>query len=38
MSGMTPEMEKLLVLQDREQKHARLARELSVWPAEMKAL
>ena len=38
MSGMPPEMEKLLVLQDREQKHARLTRELTVWPAEMKAL
>ncbi len=38
MSGMSPEMEKLLVLQEREQRHMRLERELAVWPAEMKAL
>jgi len=38
MSGPAPEMEKLLVLQEREQKKMRLERELAAWPTEMKAL
>lgn len=38
MSGMVPEMEKLLVLQEREQRKMRLERELTAWPVEMKAL
>ena len=38
MSAMDPQMEKLLVLQEREQKRMRLERELGGWPAEMKAL
>lgn len=35
---MAPEMEKLLVLQEREQKRMRLEKELTAWPIEMKAL
>ena len=38
MSGMVPEIEKLLVLQEREQKKMRLERELTAWPVEMKNL
>ena len=38
MSGVAPELEKLLVLQDREQKKMRLDRELGAWPNELKAL
>jgi len=38
MSGVAPELEKLLVLQEREQKKMRLERELGVWPNELKAL
>ncbi|NBS14694.1 MAG: hypothetical protein EBT57_07815 [Verrucomicrobia bacterium] len=38
MSGVAPELEKLLVLQEREQKKMRLERELGAWPNELKAL
>jgi len=38
MSGVAPELEKLLVLQEREQKKMRLERELAAWPTELKAL
>lgn len=38
MSGIPIELEKLLVLQDREQRKSRLERELTGWPGEMKAL
>ena len=38
MSAMDPSMEKLLVLQEREQKKMRLEKELAAWPTEMKAL
>ena len=38
MSGVAPELEKLLVLQEREQKKMRLERELAAWPNELKAL
>ena len=38
MSAIAPEMEKLLVLQEREQKKMRLEKELTAWPTEMKAL
>ena len=38
MSGVAAELEKLLVLQDREQKKMRLDRELGAWPNELKAL
>ncbi|NBQ65087.1 MAG: hypothetical protein EBT95_06065, partial [Verrucomicrobia bacterium] len=38
MSGPSPEIEKLLVLQEREQRKMRLEKELAVWPAEVKAL
>ena len=38
MSAMDPQMEKLLVLQEREQRKMRLDRELSGWPTEMKSL
>lgn len=38
MSGVAPELEKLLVLQEREQKKMRLERELTAWPSELKAL
>lgn len=38
MSGVTPELEKLLVLQEREQKKMRLERELAAWPTELKTL
>jgi hypothetical protein len=38
MSGLAPELEKLLVLQEREQRQMRLNKELSAWPNEMKAL
>ena len=38
MSGPAPEMEKLLVLQEREQRRMRLERELAAWPTEMKIL
>ncbi|HBZ84354.1 MAG TPA: hypothetical protein DEO44_01270 [Verrucomicrobia subdivision 6 bacterium] len=38
MSGLPPELEKLLVLQEREQRQMRLSKELGAWPNEMKAL
>ena len=38
MSGVAAELEKLLVLQEREQKKMRLDRELGAWPNELKAL
>jgi predicted nucleic acid-binding Zn-ribbon protein len=38
MSVMDPQMEKLLVLQEREQRKMRLDRELAAWPTEMKSL
>ena len=38
MSTMDPQMEKLLVLQEREQRKMRLDRELAAWPTEMKSL
>ena len=38
MSGLAPELEKLLVLQEREQRQMRLNKELAVWPNEMTAL
>lgn len=38
MSELAPELEKLLVLQEREQRQMRLNKELSAWPNEMKAL
>ena len=38
MSGLPPELEKLLVLQEREQRQMRLSKELVAWPNEMKAL
>jgi len=38
MSVMDPQMEKLLVLQEREQRKMRLDRELAAWPTEMKLL
>ena len=38
MSTMDPQMEKLLVLQEREQRKMRLDWELSGWPTEMKSL
>ena len=38
MSAMDPQMEKLLVLQEREQRKMRLDRELAAWPTEMKSL
>lgn len=38
MSGVAAELEKLLVLQDREQKKMRLDRELGAWPNELKVL
>jgi predicted nucleic acid-binding Zn-ribbon protein len=38
MSGLAPELEKLLVLQEREQRQMRLSKELAAWPNEMKAL
>lgn len=38
MSGVAPELEKLLVLQEREQRKMRLERELAAWPSELKAL
>ena len=38
MSGVAPELEKLLVLQEREQKKMRLERELAAWPNEIKTL
>ena len=38
MSGLAPELEKLLVLQEREQRQMRLSKELGAWPNEMKAL
>ena len=38
MSGVPHELEKLLVLQEREQKKMRLERELGAWPSELKAL
>jgi len=36
MSGLAPELEKLLVLQEREQRQMRLNKELAAWPNEMK--
>jgi predicted nucleic acid-binding Zn-ribbon protein len=38
MSGLAPELEKLLVLQEREQRQMRLNKELAAWPNEMKSL
>ena len=38
MSGLAPELEKLLVLQEREQRQMRLGKELAAWPNEVKAL
>ena len=38
MSAIDPDMEKLLVLQEREQRKMRLEKELAAWPVEMKAL
>jgi len=38
MSGLAPELEKLLVLQEREQRQMRLNKELAAWPNEMKGL
>ncbi len=38
MSTMAPEMEKLLVLQEREKRKMRLEKELAAWPIEMKTL
>lgn len=38
MSGLAPELEKLLVLQEREQRWMRLSKELAGWPNEVKAL
>ena len=38
MSGLAPELEKLLVLQEREQRQMRLNKELAAWPNEMKLL
>jgi len=38
MSEVAPEIEKLLVLQEREQKKMRLERELAAWPNELKSL
>lgn len=38
MSGVAPELEKLLVLQEREQKKMRLERELGAWPTELQRL
>ena len=38
MSELAPELEKLLVLQEREQRQMRLNKELAAWPNEMKSL
>jgi hypothetical protein len=38
MSGVPHELEKLLVLQEREQRQIRLSKELAAWPLELKSL
>ena len=38
MSGLAPDLERLLVLQEREQRQMRLSKELGAWPNEVKAL